>query len=227
MNNRACNVSLLVTGLAALAYAQAGSPPQKVGIIHIQNAVISTRDGQKAASELQARYEPRRKDIEKKSAEIAALRDQLQKGSNTLSEEARQKLIRDIDQKTRIFNRETEDAQSEYDQEQQKVLQDLGEKIMAVIYKYAQDNGYTLIFDISAPQTPVLYAANSVDITNDIVALYDKAVPTVVLGYDENAPTGGVAPAPSAAPAAPRPTEPPASVSKPAPPAKPPAKKQP
>lgn len=203
MKNCVLPASLLTLGVAALGYAQAGSPPTKVGIIHIQNAIISTQDGQKAATELQNRFDPRRKELERKQAEIASLRDQLQKGSNTLSEEVRQKLVREIDQKTRAFNRGTEDAQGDFDQEQQKLLQDLGERIMAVIYKYAQDHGYVVILDVSSPQTPVLYAANSVDITNDIVGLYDKSVLA----------TSSPAPSPPAA--------------KPAPAAKPPAPKQP
>jgi len=204
VNKSVLQATLAAVGCAALGYAQAGAQPNKVGIIHIQNAIIGTQDGQKAAAELQARFDPRRKDLEKKNSELTVLRDQLQKGSNTLSEEARQRLMRDIDQRTRSLNRDTEDAQAEFDQEQQKLLQGLGEKIMAVIYKYAQDNGYSVILDISSPQTPVLYAANSVDITNDIVALYDK-----------NAPTAG-----AAAPAAP-------SKPAPAPAPKPPAAKKP
>jgi outer membrane protein len=205
-------VTLIACGFAALSYAQAGAQPNKVGIIHIQNAIISTQDGQQAAAELQARFEPRSKELEKKNNEINALREQLQKGSNTLSDEARQKLVREIDNKTRILNRETEDARTEYDQEQQKLLQTLGEKIMAVIYKYAQDHGYSVILDISSPQTPVLYAANSVDITNDIVALYDKNAPA----------------ASTAAPATPRPASPPPASIKPATPAaRPPAAKKP
>lgn len=204
--------TVIACGFAALSYAQAGAQLSKVGIIHIQNAIISTQDGQKAAAELQARFDPRSKDLEKKTAEINALREQLQKGSNTLSDEARQKLVREIDTKTRTLTRETEDARTEYDQEQQKLLQSLGEKIMAVIYKYAQDHGYSVILDISSPQTPVLYAANNVDITNDIVALYDK-----------NAPAASVAP-----PATPRPASPPSATLKPTTPsAKPPAAKKP
>jgi len=201
VNKSVLQATLVAFGCAALGYAQAGAQPNKVGIIHIQNAIIGTQDGQKAAAELQARFDPRRKDLEKKNSEITALRDQLQKGSNTLSEEARQRLIRDIDQKTRSLNRDTEDAQAEFDQEQQKLLQGLGEKIMAVIYKYAQDNGYSVILDISSPQTPVLYAANSVDITNDIVALYDKNAPTA----------GAAAPPPPSKPAAAPAPRPPAA----------------
>lgn len=170
---------LLAAALASNAQSPTPSPaPTKVGIINIQQAILSTRDGQKAADELQQRYEPKRKELEQKQNEINALRDQLNKGSNTMSEEARQALIRQIDQKTRALNRDTEDAQADFEQDQNRILQELGQRMMVVIGKYARDNGYALILDVSSPQTPVLYAANGIDITSDIVALYDKNTPT-------------------------------------------------
>jgi len=189
----------MLCGLAAALCAQ--TQPTKVGIIHIQNAIISTKDGQQAASELQNKFEPKRKELEKKQSEINALQEQLRKGANTLSEEARQKLMREIDAKTRNLNRDTEDAQSEFDQEQQKILQELGGRLMQVIDKYARDNGFALILDISSPQTPVLYAANSIDITQAIVELYDKNAPSA---------TAAAAPKPAAPakPAAPKPAAP-------------------
>ena len=49
---------------------------------------------------------------------------------------------------------------------------------MQVIDKYAQQNGYAVVLDVSNPNTPVLYASNTVDITKDIVDLYDKAAPS-------------------------------------------------
>jgi outer membrane protein len=70
-----------------------------------------------------------------------------------------------------------EDAQAEMESEQQKVLNDLGAKIMTVIDKYARDNAYALILDISSPQTPVLFATNQIDVTQDIVRLYDEQSP--------------------------------------------------
>ena len=71
-----------------LAHAQTGSTavPSKIGIIHIQNAIISTKDGQKAANELQTRFAPKKADLEKKQSTISQLQDQLRKGSNTMSE---------------------------------------------------------------------------------------------------------------------------------------------
>ena len=37
----------------------------KVGTINIQQAIVSTKDGQKASAELQTRFDPKRKEIEK------------------------------------------------------------------------------------------------------------------------------------------------------------------
>ncbi len=189
MNRQLFWLPLVALGATVAALGQA--PPSKVGVINIQSAIISTKDGQKAASDLAAKYEPRRKQIEARSGEIGSLKERLSKGANTMSEEAKQTLVRDIDQKTRSLQRDTEDAQTEFDQEQNKVLQELGQKIMAVIDKYARDNGFTLILDVGAPQNPVLYASNNIDLTSEIVALYDK-----------NAPSAAAPAAPAARPAA-------------------------
>jgi outer membrane protein len=185
--------------LLAQAQTAPATPPQapaqaKVGIIAFQNAIIATKDGQKAAADLTAKFGPRKSELEKKQSTIAQLQEQLRKGSNTMSEEAKQKLMREIDQTTKSLNRETEDAQAELDQEQNKITQELGQRIMAVMDKYARDNGYTLILDVSSQQSPVLFAASGTDITQDVIALYDKNAPSAV------------APAkPAAAPPAPAP----------------------
>ena len=78
-----------------------------------------------------------------------------------------------------------------------------------VLDKYAKDNGYSVILDIGSQQTPVVYMADSIDMTNEIVALYDKSNPV----------TGASAATPAKPAVAP--AKPPAS----APPAVPPAKK--
>ncbi len=201
MNKNSTFLPALALGLMTVAGAQTASPPTKVGIIQIQSAILSTKDGQKALTDLQSKFAPRKADLDKKQNDIAQLQDQMRKGSNTMSDDAKQKLARDIDQKTKSLQRDTEDAQSELDQEQQRIMQDLGQKMMAVVTKYAQDNSYTLILDVSSPQTPVLYAANGIDVTQDIVGLYDKNAPAAAGTPVPSAPKPEV-PKPSVAPAA-------------------------
>ena len=160
----------LATALATLGYAQ----QIKIATINIQGALVSTKDGQKAGADLEAKAAPKRKTVEGRQNEINSLKDQLQKGQNTLSEAAKNDLYRTIDQKTKALNRDMQDIQDELDQDQQKVLNELGQKIYAVIGKYAQERGYTMVLDVSNPQTPIVWASNSIDITKDIIELYDK-----------------------------------------------------
>jgi len=188
-------LALAIAATGAKADAQQG----KFAIINIQGAIISTKDGQKAAGELQAKTAPKKKELEQKQNEINSLQDQLNKGSNTLSDTAKNDLYKNIEDKKKRLQREVEDAQSDLEADQQKLLQQLGQKILAVIEKYSRDNGITMVLDVSNPQTPVLYASPSIDITKEIIELYDK-----------NAASGG---APAPAPA----TKPPASTSTPAP----------
>jgi outer membrane protein len=215
--------SALAVALTLGAQAQTG----KVAVINIQGAIINTKDGQKAAQELDAKAAPKKKEIEGKQSEITGLQDQLTKGQNTLSDATKNDLYKNIESKKKSLQRDVEDAQAELDQDQQKVLQQLGQKMMAVIERYARDNGYTMVVDISSPQTPVLYASPSIDITKEIIDLYDKSTASM------SAPAKTAAPSTGGAPALSNPTpatkNPPATPGTPAskPPAAPPGKQTP
>ena len=179
----------------------------KIGIINIQSAIVSTKDGQKAAGDLQTRFTPKKVELEKKQTEIAEMQDKLSKGRNTLSEDARQGMVRDIDAKTKSLTRATEDAQAEWDQEQQRIFNEMGGKMLALLDKYGKENGYSIILDVSSQQTPVLFASNSIDVTRDMVEIYDKNASSMT-----TAPSAAAS-APKPPPAAPakRPATPPAA----------------
>jgi outer membrane protein len=206
----------------AAAPAAASAPPTKVAVIQIQAALAATKEGQKAAADLEVKLSPRKKDLDGKQAEIKDLQERLQRGGNTLSDSAKEDLTRNIDTKTKSYNRELEDAQAELEQEQQKVVGVLGQKMMAVIDKYAQQNGFAIVLDVSSQNTPVLYASNTVDITKEVIDLYDK---TVFTPTPAPATSGAAAARPAAPPAA-RPAPATAAPKPAAPPAAAPAKKQ-
>ncbi len=196
---------------AAVAVAQT---PTKVGVIQIQSALTGTKDGQKAVADLESRMAPKQKEMERKRSEIQELQDKLNKGGNAMAQAAKDDLARNIDAKTKSYNRDMEDARAELDQEQRKLLEDLSGKMQVVIDKYALANGYAVLLDVSNQNTNVLYVASGVDITKEIIDAYDKLNP------------GGPSTKPTTAPA-PRPTAPAAAAPKPQAPPATPVKKQP
>jgi outer membrane protein len=198
------NIKVLVSLAAALALvlgAQAQSQPGKIAVIYLQGAIGNTKDGQKAVSELEAKTAPKKKEIDQKQSEIASLQDQLNKGANTLSDTAKNELYKNIESKKKNLQRDIEDAQAELDQDQQKILQQIGGKMQAVIERYAHDHGYVMVVDVSNPQSPIFYASPSIDITKEIIELYDQST-AAMSGPAPATPPAAKAPATGAPPPA-------------------------
>jgi len=151
--------------------------PSKVATIQVQAAILSTNDGKKAQNDLTAKFNPRKQALEKKQSDIVNLQDQLRKGSATMSEDAKNKLMRDIDSGQTSLKRDSEDFDSDLQQEEGKIMNDLGQKIMDVIIKYATQSGIAMVVDVSNPQTPVLWGDPAIDITQQIIKNYDAANP--------------------------------------------------
>lgn len=171
---------LKILGLAAAALvlatpaARAQQAPSKIAIINIQNAILATKDGEKAREQIRAKFEPRSKEIEAAGGEVQKLREQLQKTSNAISADAREKLSREIDDKSKKLQWDSEDFQQDLQQQEQKLVGEIGQRMIQIIDEYAKANNYSVVLDVSSQASPVLWAATGIDITVDIVQLYDK-----------------------------------------------------
>jgi outer membrane protein len=159
------------------AHAQQASGGTKVAIINIQDAVTRTQEGQKRLAALQEEFRPKGDELGKKAQDVQTLRQQLAKGANTMSEEAQRNLQRDIQQKERDLKRDNEDLEAEFGRRQQEILNDIFGKVKAVIQKYAREQGYSIVLDISSPQSPVVDAFNELDITGAVIQQYDEQHP--------------------------------------------------
>ena len=157
----------------SLAYGAQTQPP-KIGILSFQAAIQSTRDGRQALGELNAKADPKRKELESRQNEIVQLEDQFRKGGAVMNDEKKEQLARSIDGKKKRLERDTQDAEEELQGEQQKILQVLGQRMLAVVTKYAKDNGYSLVLDTSNPNVPIVYADTAMDITKEVAAVYDR-----------------------------------------------------
>ncbi len=199
-------IRVVVPILAALlmtpaVWAQAGAPAStKVGVINVQAAIASTAEGKQAAAELQSQFAPRTTELQNLQKQIEDLRNRLQTGQSTLSDEEKARLSREGDQLTRGFQRKQQEFQDDTNDAQQDVVNRIGRKLVEVLNKYSKDNGYSVVLDDSSQQTPVLFAANQIDITQDIIRLYDQDYPVkaATAAAPKSAPTPRPAPATSA-----------------------------
>jgi Skp family chaperone for outer membrane proteins len=168
---------ILVSVAAALAQAPPVPPPPqtavKVALVNLEQAMVLTTDGQNAEKKLNAQFSPRKAAIEEKHKELADLQDKIDKGG--MSDEERQKLIGDVNEKSEAVDRETTQADADLSVAQKNVLRELGPKLLAVVTRYAKEHGYDVVFDISSSEAPRLYADNAQDITKEVIDEYEKS----------------------------------------------------
>ncbi|HVB55513.1 MAG TPA: OmpH family outer membrane protein [Candidatus Acidoferrales bacterium] len=170
-------VAVLLMVPAVWAQSSGAQAPAKVGVINVQAAVTSTAEGKQAAAELQSQFAPRQAELDNMRKQIDDVQTRLRTGQTTLSDDEKARLAREGDQLTRSYQRKQQEAQDDFNDAQQEVVNRIGGKMMTILDKYSRDNGYAIVFDTSAQQSPVIYASNQIEITQDIVRLYDESNP--------------------------------------------------
>jgi outer membrane protein len=209
-------VLTLASGFALTAAAQTPSAPDaaaapagpaKIAVIAFQVAVAQTNEGQRSFADLQRKYQPKQVQLKALNDEIESLTKQLQTQGDKLSDAERAARAKTIDDKKKQLDRSAEDAQNDMQGEMQELYGALASKVYDVLNDYVKKNGYTLVLDFSQQQNPVLYAADSTNITKAVIDAYN--VKSGVPAPTTPAAGAGVTPVPSAPrPAAPKQTTP-------------------
>lgn len=167
--------------LAQAAAAPANSPsattPTKIGIVSIQDAILATNEGKKETETLNQRFSPKQAELKTLNDEVENLKKQLQAQGDKLSDEEKNTRVRTLEVKQKNLQRSFEDAQNEYQQASQEMVNRIGSKMLTVLEKYAKANGYSVILDVSNPQTPVLWASQGSNITKELVDAYNAESP--------------------------------------------------
>jgi len=171
--------ALAQTTTAAATAAPAVAAPQpgttKVGIINLQGAILASNEGRRDLEALDKKFDPKRTELQGLNREIEDMKKQLNTQGDKMNEEARNNLVRNLETKQKTMQRASEDAQNEYQQQQSEIAQRILQKMAPVIDKFAKDNQYSLLIDVSQPwpQGQVLWFGLSSDVTKQVVDLYN------------------------------------------------------
>jgi len=195
-------LACLLGTAAVRAQAAAGSAAAgKIGVINVRQAIVTTAEGKQASAELQQQFQPRQNELENMNKQINDLRNRLSAGASTLSDDEKVRLTQQGQRLTQQLDRKNNELNEDVQAAQADVVDKIGRKMMDVLDRYARENGLVAGFDSSAQNSPILFASTNIDITQEIIKLYDQAYPV----------KGGGGPASSAPAARPAPTPKPAT----------------
>lgn len=178
---------------AATAPSSAPSTPSltKIGIVNINEAIITSNEGQRESEALQQKFSPKQAELKNMNDEVESLKKQYQAQQDKLSDEEKANKAKLIEAKQKSFQRNYEDFQNEAQQAEGEVLNRIGQKMMVVLDKYAKANGYAAVLDVSSTQT-VLWANQGNVITKELVTAYNAEHPAG--GPPATKPAGATAP---------------------------------
>ena len=196
----------LVSTAAVQAQTAAGSASAgKIGIINVRQAIVTTAEGKQASAELQTQFSARQSELENLNKQINDLRQRLSAGQTTLSDDEKVRLTQQGQRLTQQLDRKNNELQEDVNAAQADVVDRIGRKMMDVLDRYARENGIVAVFDSSAQNSPILFVSTNIDVTQEIIKLYDAAYP-LKAGAAEPAKPAATTPRP--APTTPVPTKP-------------------
>ncbi|MBN2382910.1 OmpH family outer membrane protein [bacterium] len=165
-----CGVILTLFLLVPIVQAEES---MKFGYVDIQKVIFSSAYGQTEVQKLKDFQEKRQKKISDVEEQLNQMEREFQKQSFTLTEDAKNVKGEEIRTKKLELKRLLEDSEYELDRRKKAMLDLMQQDIVLIIQKLGTDEKYSLILEVTGSN--VVYANTAYDITDRVVALYDKS----------------------------------------------------
>lgn len=164
-------VFVVVIVMAAAVPALAAT----IGFVDAERAVASVGEGKKALAALEAWATPRRQELERLQAAATVAVQEYEQRRGVVTEAA----ARELETKARDAARSFEDArrlfQRDLEVKQEELVASVAVKVGAVASEYAREKGFEAVFVLNAQ--PLIYVAESSDLTEVVIRLYDERHP--------------------------------------------------
>ena len=148
----------------ALIYSDAFLDP-KTGIARF-NTVLST---------LNREFNPRQTELQGLQQKIQQLKDEVEKTKSVAEPRALQTKVDQLEQWNKDLQRKGEDAQAAYTKRRGEIFAPLEDDIKKGLEAFAKQRGINVIIDGS--QVPVVYAADSIDVTRAFINDFNSKNP--------------------------------------------------
>jgi outer membrane protein len=166
-------IPMMAMAAALPAAAQTAVP--KLAVIDIQRLVVESAAGKEAQARVQKIVDQKQQESEKLQKDLQALQQKLKDQGPSMTDDKRDLLNKEYQDKGLAYKRFQDDAQREVQEAQQKELNALEKRVLPVINQVGKEKGYTLIFNKYAPGM-LVYADDSVDITDEVLRRFNTQV---------------------------------------------------
>lgn len=161
----------LVMGMFVFCSGNAFAEGVSIAVLDMQKVVLNSEMGKAAQTEIEKKFKELEKTFKKDEEALLALQGEIEKKNSVWSEEKKQDKAIEFQKLRRDLRVKQDDANLELKQMQEKSLAPIFEELETVVKQFAKEKGY----DVILPGQAVLYAIDSVDITDEVTKALNAA----------------------------------------------------
>lgn len=156
-------------------------PESKIALIY-SNSFLDPKTGiakfNMLVNTLNREFQPRQTELNQLQQRVQAAQDEINKiqaASQVVDQRSLQTKVDALDQLKKDYQRKGEDAEAAYQKRQGEIFAPLQEEIEKALEVFAKQRGINVIIDAS--RVPLVYAADSIDITKAFIADFNSKNP--------------------------------------------------
>ena len=166
------------TGSTATPQTGATLPESKIALIY-SDQFLDPKTGigkfNTLLNTLNREFQPRQTELQQLQQKIQQLKDEVDKTKSVAEPRALQTKVDQLEQWNKELQRKGEDAQAAYTKRRGEIFSPLEDDIKKVLEAFAKQRGINVIIDGS--QVPVVYAADSIDVTRAFINDFNSKNP--------------------------------------------------
>jgi outer membrane protein len=142
----------------------------KIGYVDLQRAMLEVEDGRRAKAKLQGLVDQQKKNIDREQDKLLKEKDDFEKQFKQMRPEDRVKRQTDLSQRAFELSQRWEKEREELAKRERTETQAIIDRLMPIVTRIAQREGMTFVFE---KNKGILYAPTYLDITNELVRVYN------------------------------------------------------
>ncbi len=163
-------VVVAVAGGAKVASAADQPASGKFGYVDLNRALNEVTEGKSAKAKLEADGKAKKQKLEIMQADLKKMKEDLDKQRLILSADAMKQKEGEFQQKFLELQKTSMDFEKSFSEAESTAIKPIGDRIQKVIQQIGAAEGFTLI----VPREMALYSPTGTDLTDRVIATYNK-----------------------------------------------------
>lgn len=170
---RALKTAVVMIGVICFMAAQAVAGDFKLGVIDFQKVLSNSSPGKLASAELNEKGKEMEEAIKKQEEELMALKETLEREALVMGKEKSEQKQREFRIKVNDFKTLKNNSVKDFKQIQARYFNRIKTEVLELAAQMGKKEGFDLILEVN--EGGVLFFADRVDITDRLIAEYNKS----------------------------------------------------